>query len=156
MYNSFSDVISLVGPVTSLQFVSFQTYFSVISCRAFFRLILNYSEVQRLKKKINMYWRFLSSTRIERLAGQALRNNSTFITLNKRDLKELGRYHRSPALSDVLETITQWCSKPPKGFEKFSKKSHVQGLNPLNIQTVAYTGGGAAGLLLGVNLPPPP
>ena len=70
-----------------------------------------------------MSWKFLSSSRrIERLAGRALRNNSTFIGLKKRDIKELGRYQRSPALSDVLESIQQWCSKPPKGFEKFFKE----------------------------------
>ena len=82
-----------------------------------------------------MYWRFLSSTRIERLAGQALRNNSTFIALNKRDFKELGRYQRSPALSDVLETITQWCSKPPKGFEKFFKEKPGSGSKPTKSTT---------------------
>lgn len=70
-----------------------------------------------------MSWRFLSSSRrFERLAGRALRNNSTFIGLKKRDIKELGRYQRSPALSDVLESFQQWCSKPPKGFEKFFKE----------------------------------
>jgi len=69
-----------------------------------------------------MSWRFIqSSRRIERLAIKAIRNQSTFVSLNKRELKELNRFQQSPAVFDVLEAIQSWCSKPPKGFEKFFK-----------------------------------
>jgi len=69
-----------------------------------------------------MSWRFIqSSRRFERLARNAIRNNSTFVALNKRDLKELGKLKQGPAFSDVLESLQLWCSKPPKGFEKFFK-----------------------------------
>lgn len=63
----------------------------------------------------------MSARRLERLAVKAIRNKSTFITINQQDLKELSQFGRSPAASDVLETVRAWCSKPPKGFEKFFK-----------------------------------
>ena len=68
-----------------------------------------------------MSWRIAQMRRFERLALNALRNQSTFVALNKRDLKAIGQIQRSPQLSDVLESIQRWCSKPPKGFEKFFK-----------------------------------
>ena len=49
-----------------------------------------------------------------------MRNQSTLISLNRRELKELGRLQKTPAVSDILESIQTWC-KPPKGFEKFFK-----------------------------------
>ena len=78
-----------------------------------------------------MSWRFLmSSGRFERLAVKAFRNESSFISLNKRDLKKLEWYQRTPAVSDALEKFNLWCSKPPKGFEKFFKEKPGAGSKP--------------------------
>jgi len=62
----------------------------------------------------------MSARRFERLASKALRNQSTFFNLNRRELREFGRLQKTPAVSDILESVQAWC-KPPKGFEKFFK-----------------------------------
>ena len=67
-------------------------------------------------------WRIAQLRRLERMAMGALRNQSmTYSQLHKRDLRALEQMQRSPALSDMLERFQAFCSKPPKGFEKFFK-----------------------------------
>merc|ERR1711892_1537194 len=51
---------------------------------------------------------------------------STFM-MNASDWVQLSKYKRSPVLSDTLELFQTWCSKPPKGFEKFFKDKPKSG-----------------------------
>ena len=73
-----------------------------------------------------MSWRILSSShRLQRLVTMARDKSSTTtpITINMtaQDWRQMSRYQRSPVMSDMLEYFQAWCSKPPKGFEKFFK-----------------------------------
>jgi len=66
-----------------------------------------------------MSWRFVqSSRRFHRLALNAVRDNAA----SQRDIQQISKLQRGPVLSDLLESIQLWCSKPPKGFEKFFKE----------------------------------
>ena len=67
-------------------------------------------------------WLFLSSAkRFEKLALQAMRQQSLHLRIDKRNLRTLAKYQNSPAVYDVLNYLKQLCSKPLKGFEKFFK-----------------------------------
>eukprot|EP00088_Acartia_fossae_P015416 TRINITY_DN1843_c0_g2_i2.p1 TRINITY_DN1843_c0_g2~~TRINITY_DN1843_c0_g2_i2.p1 ORF type:complete len:798 (-),score=252.74 TRINITY_DN1843_c0_g2_i2:199-2592(-) len=67
-------------------------------------------------------WLFLSSAkRFEKLALQAMRQQSLHLRIDKRNMRTLAKYQNSPAVYDVLNYLKQLCSKPPKGFEKFFK-----------------------------------
>ena len=80
-----------------------------------------------------MSWRILSSPhRLERMAIKAIREKSsssapTTFKMNANDWMQLSKYKRSPVLSDTLELFQNWCSKPPKGFEKFFKDKPKSG-----------------------------
>merc|ERR1711892_828433 len=80
-----------------------------------------------------MSWRILSSPhRLERMAIKAIRKKSsssapTTFKMNASDWVQLSKYKRSPVLSDTLELFQTWCSKPPKGFEKFFKDKPKSG-----------------------------
>jgi len=66
--------------------------------------------------------RILSSARrFEALAVKAFRHKSTSVILSDHDIHLLNRYKRSPVLSDVIKNFQDFCSNPPKGFEKFFK-----------------------------------
>ena len=68
-----------------------------------------------------MLWRILStSCKVSRLSRQVVREKSSTIMATK-DWRQLSIPQRSPVLSDMLEDFLKWCSKPPKGFEKFFK-----------------------------------
>jgi len=49
------------------------------------------------------------------------RQSPLFMPLNRHDLNQLCELSRTPIVSDALQTVNNWCSKPPKGFEKFFK-----------------------------------
>jgi hypothetical protein len=71
-----------------------------------------------------MSWRYIlpSARRFERLALKAIRHQSVFAVLNRAEQRQLGKLNRSPALSDLIEALRDWCARPPKGFEKFFKE----------------------------------
>ena len=70
-----------------------------------------------------MSWRILSSSnrRLERLFFKAVRGKHTAVLLTEAELKQLSQLQTGPVFADVLESFRTWCSKPPKGFEKFFK-----------------------------------
>ncbi len=84
------------------------------------------SEVRPAKanKQTKMSWRYIlpSARRFERLALKAIRHQSVFAGLNRAEQRQLGKLNRSPALSDLIEALRDWCARPPKGFEKFFKE----------------------------------
>merc|ERR1711892_1089165 len=70
--------------------------------------------------------------KLERMAIKAIRKKSSSSTpstfmMNASDWVQLSKYKRSPVLSDTLELFQTWCSKPPKGFEKFFKDKPKSG-----------------------------
>jgi len=78
-----------------------------------------------------MSWRILNYNRLQRLAIKTIRekSSSTPISYNMtmQEWRQLSRYQNSPVLSDMLEKFQNWCSKPPKGFEKFFKDKPKSG-----------------------------
>ena len=80
-----------------------------------------------------MSWRILSNPhKLERLAIKAIREKSSSsapstFTMNAKEWMQFSKYKRSPILSDTLELFQTWCSKPPKGFEKFFKDKPKSG-----------------------------
>ena len=66
------------------------------------------------------------------MAIKAIREKSsssapTTFKMNANDWMQLSKYKRNPVLSDTLELFQNWCSKPPKGFEKFFKDKPKSG-----------------------------
>jgi hypothetical protein len=49
------------------------------------------------------------------------RHKHTSVLLTEADWRQLASFQAGPVLTDVLESFKTWCSKPPKGFEKFYK-----------------------------------
>ena len=75
-------------------------------------------------------WLFLQSAkRFEKLAIQAMRQQSLHVRIDKRNMRTLTKIQNSPAAYDVLSYLRQLCSKPPKGFEKFFKDKPSGGGN---------------------------
>eukprot|EP00092_Neocalanus_flemingeri_P036230 GFUD01039447.1.p1 GENE.GFUD01039447.1~~GFUD01039447.1.p1 ORF type:complete len:793 (+),score=314.28 GFUD01039447.1:112-2490(+) len=66
---------------------------------------------------------------LRRLAIKTIRekSSSSSSTMTAKDWRQLLKYQRSPILSDMLEMFQTWCSKPPKGFEKFFKDKPKNG-----------------------------
>lgn len=50
-----------------------------------------------------------------------MRGKHTAVLLTEAELKQLSQLQTGPVFADVLESFRTWCSKPPKGFEKFFK-----------------------------------
>ena len=68
-----------------------------------------------------MSWRLLgSSLRLDSMLFRSLtRTNITVVT--SQGVTKHVPLQNNPVLSDILENFMKWCSKPPKGFEKFFK-----------------------------------
>merc|ERR1719318_2504223 len=66
--------------------------------------------------------------------------------MNVKEWMQFSKYKRSPVLSDTLELFQTWCSKPPKGFEKFFKdKPKTGGAKPEAPRPKAPKSGSAPG-----------
>ena len=65
-----------------------------------------------------MSWRLVtSSLKMDKMLFRTMKSGRIMMLTN-RGARKLS-LQNNPVLSDVLENFMNWCSKPPKGFEKF-------------------------------------
>jgi len=75
-----------------------------------------------------MSWRILtSSVRGERMLYRSLTRSLLSNKMTSRNLVQISKLQKTPILSDMLQLFQNWCSKPPKGFEKFFKDKPKSG-----------------------------